>query len=51
MTTKEKIVFGLYVAVAVTTVAQATVEITRNAKQSRRERKNLEAILEAEKKN
>lgn len=51
MTLKEKIAFGLYAAVAVATVAQATVEITRNVKQSRRERKNLEAILEAEKTN
>jgi hypothetical protein len=44
MTLKEKIAFGLYVAVAVTTVAQATVEITRNVKQAKRARKNLEAI-------
>lgn len=48
MTLKDKIAFGLYAAVAVATVAQATVEITRNVRNSKRERQNLK---EAEKKN
>ena len=51
MTVKEKLVFGLYIATSVAIVAQATVEITRNVKQSRRERKNLEAVVAAEENN
>jgi len=44
MNTKDKIVFGLYVATSVAVVAHAAVEIGRNVKQSRREKKNLEAV-------
>ena len=51
MNAKEKIVFGLYCAVAVATVAQATVEITRNVRQDRKLKKKLAAIEEAEQKN
>lgn len=51
MTTKDKLVFALYAATSVAIVANATVEIARNVKQERRERKNLKAVLDAEKTN
>lgn len=51
MTTKEKIVFGLYCAAAVATVVEATVVIVRDVKYDRKLKKNLKAIEEAEKTN
>lgn len=51
MTLKEKIAFGLYVAVAVATVAEATVVIVRDVKYDRKLKKNLKAAEEAAKTN
>lgn len=46
MTLKEKIAFGLYCAVAVATVAEATVVIVRDVRYDRKLKKNLEKIAE-----
>jgi hypothetical protein len=51
MTLKEKIAFGLYVAVAVATVAEAAVVIVRDVKYDRKLKKNLKNIEEAEQNN
>lgn len=48
MTTKEKIVFGLYCAVAVATVAEAAVVIVRDVKYDRKLKKRLKEIEETE---
>jgi len=46
MTTKEKIVFGLYIVTSVAIVANATVEIVRLAKESRQMKEAMDKRIE-----
>jgi hypothetical protein len=49
MTTKDKIVFGLYVATSVAVVAHAAVEINKTFGQTREERKFRKAAKQSNK--